>query len=253
MRQLNLFNFCVILRNMHISVIIPAYNEEKRIEKTLWSIDRYLSGQSYDYEILVVDDGSRDATVEVVRGLVSQIKGLRLISNKENRGKGWVVRQGMLEAAGKYRLFMDADNSTTVDQIAGFFPYFQKGYDVVIGSRRIKDANIVVKQTFLRDFLGGVFRFAVHTLVPLNVADSQAGFKMFSKKATAAVFPRQTICRWAFDVEIISISRKLGLKIKEAPIKWANSAESHVKVSGMCKMLLEVFIVRLKLWTGKYK
>lgn len=237
---------------MHLSIIIPAYNEEKRLGETLESVDAYLSGQHYDYEILVVNDGSKDKTAEVVRELEPKIKGLKLVDNRVNHGKGWVVRQGMLEAKGDYRLFMDADNSTTVDQVGGFFKYFSEGYDIVIGSRRIKGANIKVRQNLLRDFLGGVFRFIVHAIVPLGVTDSQAGFKIFSRKAAEAIFPKQTIFRWAFDVEVLSIAKNFGFKVKEAPITWVNDGQSHVKLSGMVKMLFEVLDVRLKLWGGRY-
>ena len=158
----------------------------------------------------------------------------------------------MLEAQGDYRLFMDADNSTSVDQVEGFLPYFHQGYDIVIGSRRIEGADIAVKQPLFRDFLGGTFRLVVHTLVPLGIKDSQAGFKCFSRKATGAVFPKQKIFRWAFDVEILAVARKMGLKIKEAPIKWVNDADSKVKISGMVKMLFEVLQIRWNLWSGKY-
>ncbi|MDO8676434.1 MAG: glycosyltransferase family 2 protein, partial [Candidatus Azambacteria bacterium] len=242
------------------------YNEEKRIEKTLLSVGEYLSRQSYDYEIIVISDGSKDNTIDVVSNLKSaysaeaasatkagQISNLKIIDNKENYGKGWAVRKGMLEARGDYRLFMDADNSTTVDQVEGFLSYFLQGYDIVIGSRRIAAANIAAKQPWVRDFLGGVFRLIVHTLVPLGVKDSQAGFKAFSRKATEAIFAKQTIFRWAFDVEILAIARKLGFKIKEAPIRWINDTESKVKISGMIKMLFEVLQVRLNLWANKYK
>ncbi len=237
---------------MYLSVIIPAYNEEKRIEKTLLSVDEFLSRQKYDYEVLVVNDGSNDGTATLVSDLSAQVNNLRLIDNKENHGKGWVVKQGMLQARGEYRLFMDADNSTTIDQIEGFLPYFSEGYDVVIGSRRIKGANIAVKQAWFRDFLGGVFRLVVHILVPLKVTDSQAGFKCFSLKAAEAIFIKQTIFRWAFDVEILAIASKINFKIKEAPIKWINDGDSKVKISGMVKMLFEVLRVRLNLWTNKY-
>ena len=237
---------------MYLSVIIPAYNEEKRIAKTLLAVDGFLRQQNYESEILVVSDGSKDKTPEVIYGLKEQIKNLRFVDEKINHGKGWAVRRGMLEAHGQIRLFMDADNSTTIDQVANFLPYFGQGYEVVIGSRRAKGAVIAVKQPWIRDFLGGVFRLVVHTLVPLEVTDSQAGFKAFSKQAAEAVFKKQTIFRWAFDVEILAIARKLGLKIKEVPIYWVNDLESHVKLSGMVKMLLEVWRVRLNLWSKKY-
>jgi glycosyltransferase involved in cell wall biosynthesis len=238
---------------MKLSVVIPAYNEEDRIEKTLLAVSEFLKKQTFDYEILVVNDGSGDGTTSVVQKLAGSIPNLKLINNKVNHGKGWVTKQGMLEAAGDVRLFMDADNSTKVDEIIKFLSFFEQGYDVVIGSRRIAGADIAVKQSFFRDFLGGCFRFIVHTLVPVGVTDSQCGFKAFSAKAAAEIFPKQTIYRWAFDVEILALARKLGFKIKEVPITWINDAESHVKLGGMFSMLLEVIQVRLNLWGGKYK
>jgi len=238
---------------MYLSVIIPAYNEEKRISKTLLAVDGFLRRQNYEYEILVVNDGSKDKTAEVVSALKDQIKNLRMIDEKANHGKGWVVRRGMLEANGRYRLFMDADNSTTVDQINNFLPYLDQGYDIVIGSRRAPGAVIAVHQPWIRDLLGGVFRFIVQSLVPLGVTDSQAGFKVFSQKSAEEIFKKQTVFRWAFDVEILAIARLKGFKIKEVPIHWINDTESHVKLSGMIKMLLEIGRVRLNLWGGKYR
>ena len=238
---------------MFLSVIIPAYNEEKRIVKTLLATDDFLRRQNYESEILVVSDGSKDKTVELGEGLKSQIKNLRMIDEKINYGKGWAVRRGMLEARGQIRLFMDADNSTTVDQVANFLPYFNEGYEVIIGSRRTAGAVIAVKQPWIRDFLGGIFRLLVHTLVPLGITDSQAGFKAFSARATEIIFKKQIIFRWAFDVEILAIARRLGFKIKEVPIYWVNDTESHVKIGGMVKMLLEVLRVRWNLWNKKYE
>lgn len=238
---------------MYLSVIIPAYNEERRIVETLRSVSDYLKKQSYDWEVLVVNDGAKDGTAKVVAEFLKEVPQIKLIDNKENHGKGYVVKQGMLIAQGEYRLFMDADNSTKVDEIAKFFPLFENGYDIVVGSRRIKGAVIAAKQPGIRDFLGWVFRLIVHTVVPLGVVDSQCGFKAFSRKATEAIFPKQTIFRWAFDVEILALAKKMKFKIAEAPITWVNDAESHVKASGMIKMLFEVIQVRLNLWTGKYR
>lgn len=238
---------------MKLSVVIPAYNEERRIEKTLLAVSEFLKKQTFGYEIFVVNDGSKDGTASVVRKLESLIPNLRLVDNKENHGKGWVTKQGMLESGGDIRLFMDADDSTKVDEILKFLPFFGQGYDIVIGSRRIAGANIAVKQSFFRDFLGGIFRLIVHTLVPVGVTDSQCGFKAFSGKAAAAIFSKQTIFRWAFDVEILALARREGFKIKEVPITWINDSESHVKLGGMVNMLLEVIEIRLNLWSGKYK
>lgn len=235
-----------------LSVVIPAYNEAERIAGTLKSIHNFLQKQTYNYEILVVNDGSRDNTAQVVESLTPTVKNLRLIDNKRNQGKGGVVKDGMLAATGDVRVFMDADNSTKIDEITKFLPYFDQGFDVVAGSRRIKGSVIAVHQPWFRDFLGGVFRLIVHTFVPLHLTDSQCGFKAFSAKAAEAVFPKQRIFRWAFDVEILALARKLNFKIKEAPITWVNDTESHVKFSGMVKMLLEVMQIRWNLWTGKY-
>jgi glycosyltransferase involved in cell wall biosynthesis len=238
---------------MKLSVVIPAYNEELRIEKTLLSVSDFLKKQSFEYEILVINDGSKDGTAAVVEKLEASIPKLKLINNKDNHGKGSVTKQGMLAATGDVRLFMDADNSTKVDEIINFLPFFNQGYDLVIGSRRVAGSNIAVKQSGFRDFLGGVFRLIVHTLVPVGVTDSQCGFKAFSAKSSQSIFPKQTIFRWAFDVEILALARKQGYKIKEVPITWVNDSESHVKLGGMVSMLLEVVEVRLNLWAGKYK
>ena len=235
-----------------LSIVIPAYNESHRIGKTLEAIAGWLAVQPFEYEILVVSDGSKDNTAEVVNNLSPQIKNLKVIDNKENHGKGWVVKQGMLEASGDIRLFTDADNSTSVDQVTKMLPFFEQGYDVVIGSRRIEGSKIAAKQPLLRDFLGGVFRLIVHTLVPLGVTDSQCGFKAFTAKAAQNIFPKQTIFRWAFDVEILALVRKMKFKLKEVPLVWINDVESHVKFSGMLKMLLEVIQIRLNLLLGKY-
>ncbi len=238
---------------MKLSVVIPAYNEEKRIAHTLQNINQYLQKQSYQYEILVLVDGAKDNTAQVVRDLESSMPNAKLIDNKDNKGKGGVVKQGMLAATGDVRVFMDADNSTTIDHIEKFLPFFEQGYGIVVGSRRIAGSDIAVHQPFFRDFLGGVFRFIVHTIVPLGVTDSQCGFKAFSAHATEIIFPQQTIMRWAFDVEILALARKYNMKIKEVPVRWINDQASTVKVSGMIHMLIEIMQVRWNLLTGAYK
>lgn len=236
-----------------LSVVIPAYNEEHRIGKTLAAVSEFLQKQTYPTEILVVNDGSKDRTAAIVAEYEKKIPNLTLVDNKENHGKGWVTKQGMLKATGDIRLFMDADNSTRVEEVVKMLPFFEQGFDLVVGSRRIAGSDIAVKQPWIRDFLGGVFRFIVHTLVPVGVTDSQCGFKAFSKQAAETIFPKQSIYRWAFDVEILALARRRKYKIKEVPVRWINDAESHVKFGGMVSMLLEVVQVRLNLWSGKYK
>lgn len=236
-----------------LSVIIPAYNEEKRLSLTLIDINKHLSEADFDYEILVVNDGSTDATVEIARRFSHLIKNLKIIDNQINKGKGAVVRQGMLEANGKWRLLTDADNSTSIDQFHKMLPYFNEGYDVVIGSRDIKGAKLIPPQPFYRRFLGDIGNLIIQVLLLPGIKDTQAGFKCFSEKATEDVFSKARINRWGFDVEILAIAKKLGYKIKEIPIVWVNNPFSHVKPQAYFQVLFEVFKVRWWLWRNIYK
>ncbi len=241
---------------MKLSVIIPSYNEEGRIVKTLREIDKYLSLQSYDSEIIVVSDGSKDRTAEVVRGVMPEIKNLRLIDNKENHGKGYVVRQGMLEAKGDYRLFTDADNSTSIDHVEKMWPLLEKNYDVVMGtrdSRDDKEAKQAVPQPAWKRFLGDIGNIGVQVLVVWGIWDTQCGFKAFSKKAAEDIFKRCKINRWAFDVEVWALARKLGYKIGIVPIYWINSPESKVKLKGYIRFFKELLRIKWNLITKKYK
>jgi len=237
-----------------LSVIIPAYNEEKRLPKTLEEIDKYLSRQSYDYEIIVVNDGSKDETAKVVRNLEIRIKNLKLIDNRENHGKGYVVRQGLLEAKGEYRLFTDADNSTSIDQVEKMWPWFEQGYDVVIGSRDVKGAILDPPQPWLRQIiLGEGFKLLRKIIVGLwRVQDTQCGFKALSARTANDILLRCKINRWAFDPEILVITKKLGYKIKEIPVYWKNDPESKVKLKGMIRMGIDLLKIRWNLITQKY-
>ena len=239
---------------MQLSVIIPAYNEEKRITKTLGDIDKYLSKQDYQYEIIVVSDGSKDKTAETVKNLTSSIKNLHLIDNKENHGKGYVVRQGLMSAKGDFRLFTDADNSTTVDQIEKIWPEVKNGYDIIIGSRDIKGAVLDPPQPWLRNIvLGEGFKLFRKIVIGLwGVQDTQCGFKFFSKKAVEDIMPKCKIDRFAFDPEILVVGKKMGYKIKEIPVTWKNDLDSKVKIGSMVKMALDLFVIRKNLIIRKY-
>ena len=238
---------------MFLSVIIPSYNEEKRIKNTLVSINEYLSRQAYDYEIIVVNDGSKDATSQVVSNLKFEIKNLRLIDNKDNHGKGWVVKQGMLIAKGDIRLFTDADNSTTINHIEKMLVYFRGGYDVVIGSRRVLGSKIAIHQASYKELLGRLGNLWIRIFAVGGINDTQAGFKAFTAKSAQIIFPHLTLDRWGFDFEALAIAKKYKLKIKEMPITWINDAMSHVKLSAYFKTLIEAMKVRWNLMTGKYK
>jgi len=240
---------------MHLSVIIPAYNEEKRITKTLEEIDKYLSKQAYDYEIMVVSDGSKDRTAEVVKSLTSRIKNLNLIDMKENRGKGYAVRQGLLSAKGDFRLFTDADNSTSIDQVEKMWPEAKNGYDVIIGSRDIKGAVLDPPQPWIRNIiLGEGFKLFRKIVIGLwKTEDTQCGFKFLTKKAAENILPKCKIDRFAFDPEILVVARKMGYKIKEIPVLWKNDLDSKVKIGSMVKMALDLFVIRKNLITCVYK
>jgi len=244
-----------------LSVVIPAYNEEKKLPKTLNEIDKYLRNQNYpsaglgqaSYEIIVVNDGSKDKTAEAVKDLTPVIKNLKLIDNKENRGKGFVVRQGMLAAEGEYRLFTDADNSTSINQIEKMWPYFEEAYDIVIGSRGVKGAEILVSQFWIRRRLGNIFNLLAQVIIGLwGVWDTQCGFKAFRAGAAKDIFPKCTIDGWGFDPEALIIGKKMGHKFKEIPVVWENNSVSKLKFKGMAKTLIDLLKIKWNLIIKKY-
>ncbi len=236
---------------IYLSVVMPAYNEEKRISKTLLDVDHYLSKQDYSYEILVVNDGSKDKTVAVVEKFTNLVKNLRLIDSQPNHGKGYVVRLGMLEAQGRYRLFMDADNAISLDQIKNFWPYL-KDYDIVIGSIEVAGAKTVEQAAWYRRTLGKLAKYLIRALTVWEIHDSQRAFKLFPAKVAEAVFSRQTLERWGFDFEILSIAKKLGYRIKELPVTWVNPAESKVTLKSYLRTLKELAKVKWNLIRNKY-
>jgi len=242
-------------KRVHLSVIIPAYNEEKRLPNTLRKINNYLKKQTYTSEIIVVSDGSNDKTVEVSRSMASEINNLKVLEFKERLGKGFGVREGIFEAKGEYRVFTDADNSTSIDQVEKMWPEFEAGYDIVIGSRDMKGSVLAVPQPWLRKvLLGGGFKLVRKIIIGLwTIKDTQCGFKGFKGKAAQDIFSRITIRHFGFDPEVLVIAKKLGYKIKEVPITWVNDAQSKVKFKSMVKMLFETLKIRQNLILGKYE
>jgi len=242
------------MSEVHLSIVIPAYNEEKKLSNTLPKIYDYLKKQSYNWEILIVSDGSKDNTAQVVKDLSSQIENLRLIDNKENHGKGYVVKQGMLSAKGKYRLFTDADNSTSIEQIEKMWPEFEQGYEVIIGSRDIEGAKLAVSQPWWRLMIGNAFNLLVQIMCGLwGIPDTQCGFKGFTREAAEDIFSRTRIARFAFDAEMLVIAKKMKYKIKEIPVFWVNDKRSSVKFKSMVKMAIDLFQIRLNMIKGIYE
>jgi len=239
----------------YLSVIIPAYNEEKRISKTLLAAEQYLQKQNFSYEILVVSDGSADKTGEVVASFEKRINGLRLLDNKENHGKGWVVRQAMLEAKGQVRLFMDADNATTLDHFDKMKPYFDEGSDVVIGTRDSKDAKgakQAVTQPWLKRQLGNASNILIQIFAVWGIWDTQCGFKAFSAAAAQDLFSKTKIDRWGFDIEVLALARKLKYKISIIPTYWINDPNSKVSLGGYVRTFKELFQIWWWLITDAY-
>ncbi|MFH1460871.1 MAG: dolichyl-phosphate beta-glucosyltransferase [Patescibacteria group bacterium] len=239
------------MEKVYLSVIIPAYNEEKRISDTLLDIDHYLSEQSYSYEILVVNDGSKDKTASVVKKFAGLIKNLRLIDNQENHGKGYVTRQGMLEAKGEYLIYLDADNAISLDQIEGFWPYL-KDYDIIIGSIEVKGAKIEEQAAWYRRVLGKWSKYLIRALTVWEIHDSQRAFKLFPAEIAEEVFSRQTLERWGFDFEILTIAKKSGYRIKELPVTWINPGGGTLTLMAYFRTLKELLKVKWNLIRGKY-
>lgn len=241
----------------YLSVVIPAYKEGERIGKTLLEIEKYFNDKNYEWEILIVVDGSPDNTAEISRNYASQIRNLRVIENKENHGKGYVVRQGLLEAKGKYRLFMDADGSTSINHLDKFLPEFENGYDLVVGSRDIEGAFVQIHQAKYKEILGDMGNWAIRIILGLwSFPDTQCGFKMISGKAADEVAKRMVIDRFGFDFEMIKLAKDLGFKVKQLPVRWLNEEGSTVTLvgpNGYIQTFIDLFKMRWRLWTGKYK
>lgn len=240
---------------MHLSIIVPAYNEEANLNKNIKEFNRYLSQQSYDYEIIIVNDGSNDKTEEIAKNLISQNKNIKLINNNKNKGKGAAVRQGLLAASGKYRLFIDADGATSIEHVEKIWQKFKEGYNIVIGSRNVKDvegARQILPQSIFKRLLGICGNFIIRLLAIKNIYDTQCGFKAFTKEAAEKIMPKMTINRWGFDVEILVIAKVLRNKIAKIPVRWINSPNSRVGIGGYFSSLMDIVKIKINLIKGKY-
>ena len=237
---------------MYLSIIIPAYNEENRLPQTLKSLNQYLKLQSYNYEIIVVNDGSLDNTAAIARKLLPEIKCLRLLDIKKNRGKGYAVKQGVLNARGRYCIYLDADNAISLDQIENFWPYIKKGYDIALGSIDVKGAKIIDDTRWYRRFLGKLSKYIIRFLTGWEVHDSQRAFKLLSADKAKNIFSKVTIERWGFDIEVLAIAKKLNYSLKELPVTWINPGGSKVSLCGYWTTLKELLKIKYNLLTGKY-
>jgi dolichyl-phosphate beta-glucosyltransferase len=235
------------------SIVIPAYNESGRIPATLRSVLDCIHVHNWSAEIIVVDDGSRDATAEVVRAIAAQAPEVRLVQNPGNRGKGYSVRNGMLQALGEVVMFTDADLSAPMEEAEGLFASIADGADIAIGSRWLERTRQTIRQPLYRQFFGRCFNAVTRMIMGLHFADTQCGFKAFTRKAAQTVFQLQTIERWGFDPEILFIGLKRGFRIDEVPVSWAHDERTRMSYlkDGM-RMLQDIAIVRWNALLGRY-
>jgi dolichyl-phosphate beta-glucosyltransferase len=236
-----------------LSVVIPAYNEEKRIAETLKNLDGYLEKQNYEYEIVVVVNNSKDHTYDIVQELEkTTVQNAKAMNLKEG-GKGNAVKRGILESAsGDIIMFMDADNATPISEIEKFLPFFDQGYDVVIGSRYTNPELVKVKQPFYRILLSRLSNMLIQILAVPGIKDTQLGFKAFTHKAAKDIFPLVTVLGWGFDMEVLTIALKRGYKIKEVGVSWTEHGGGHVPLSAYLESLIDLFKIKLRALSGKY-
>ncbi len=234
---------------IYLSLIIPAYNEAKRLPITLIDVDRHLNNVDFLYEIIVVDNGSTDGTRELVESFSKIVKNLRVIS-VDDRGKGLAVKAGMLSAKGQYRAFIDADNSISVDQVIDALPYFKNGCEVVIGSRNMKGSRR--DQPWYRMVAGSFGNLIIQALLLPGFWDTQCPLKIFRDDAADKIFKVSRIRHFGFDVEVLSLAKKMGYKIKQIPAIFRDSPNSKVRAGSYLDVLWDILKIRFWLWTKNY-
>lgn len=232
---------------MKLSVVIPAYNEAHRIADSLREVLEFCEARLSDWEVIVVDDGSSDATEQEVRA----VEKVEYIRNEENRGKGFSVRRGVMAARCDHVLFTDADLSAPIAEAGRLLAAIEKGADVAIASRRF-DVTTTVDRTLGRRLMAFSFRLLVRLVVLRGIDDTQCGFKMFRREAARTIFPKQRLDGWGFDVELLYIARRHGYRIAEVPVSWTESSESRLKWYTPLSMLVDLLRIRLNGLLGRY-
>jgi glycosyltransferase involved in cell wall biosynthesis len=235
------------------SIVIPAFNESARLPATLQSVLECIRARNWEAEVIVVNDGSTDATAEVARAFAATASEVRLLENPGNRGKGYSVRHGMLDARGQVALFTDADLSAPIAEAEGLFAAIRAGADIAIGSRWLDSNRQTERQPLYRQFFSRCFNGVTRAIMGLPFADTQCGLKAFTRKAAQTVFRLQTIERWGFDPEILFIARKRGLRVVEVPVSWAHDDRTRLNyLQDGFKMLQEIAQIRWNSLTGRY-
>lgn len=236
-----------------LSIVIPAYNEELRLPSTLERLAEYLPTLGLRTEVLIVDDGSRDRTATVAETFAEKISGLRVLSNGTNRGKGYSVRHGMLEATGELVLFTDADLSAPIEESDKLIGALKNGYDVAIGSRAMNRSLISTHESLFREFAGIIFNKIVRVVLWLPFVDTQCGFKAFRREPCRIIFELQRIEGFGFDPELLYLARHYGLRATEIPVRWGHSPDTKVSMlRDSLKMFIDIFVIRWNALSGKY-
>jgi dolichyl-phosphate beta-glucosyltransferase len=236
-----------------LSIVIPAYNEELRLPATLERLAEYLPTLGLQTEVLIVDDGSRDRTAAVAASFAGKITGLRVLSNGTNRGKGYSVRHGMLEATGGLVLFTDADLSAPIEESDKLISALKNGYDVAIGSRAMNRSLISTHESVFREFAGIIFNKIVRVVLWLPFVDTQCGFKAFRRERCRIIFELQRIEGFGFDPELLYLARHYGLRAIEIPVRWGHSPDTKVSMlRDSFKMFIDIFAIRWNALSGKY-
>jgi len=239
--------------NFDLSIIIPSYNEEARLPGTLQRIAEYLPTLKLRTEVLVVDDGSTDRTAAVAESFHGKLTGLRVLSNGTNRGKGYSVRHGMLEAQGDMVLFTDADLSAPIEEAEKLLSPLNNGYDVAIGSRAMDRSLISTRQSIFRETAGIIFNKIVRMVLRLPFVDTQCGFKAFRRERCRIIFEQQRIEGFGFDPELLYLARHYGLQAIEIPVRWGHSEATKVNMLGdSLKMFGDIFTIRWNAMSGRY-
>lgn len=236
----------------YLSVIIPVYNEARRLPTTLLDVDRWLATGGFAYEIIVVDDGSHDATADVAEKMQSAVQHLHVLRNEKNRGKGAAVRQGMLEARGAVRLFTDADNATSMDEFPKLQKYLNEGFDVVFASRAVPKSILEPPQPFVRRTMGKLANLIIQVMNLPGVHDTQCGFKAFTAPAATTIFNEAKIDRFGFDVEALVLARTKRYRMQEVGVRWVDKAGGTVTPLAYLQVFWENLRIRWWLLRGAY-